>query len=205
VNADARSAGRPPHTSRADIRTIAEKLFDERGYRNVSLGTIAREAGIGRTTLFSYFGSKRAILEYDMEAALRRLEQSLSQERGAAMDVMMRAVADAARYGIVGHSAVVARWRIVESEPDLLAAEASLHRNMIDRLQRYAAARAPESTDRDAPGMTAAALYGAANWSAHEWARSANPTMPMDEYVLSHLAPVGAALSPLIGDENDRA
>jgi AcrR family transcriptional regulator len=168
------------------------------------LETIAREAGIGRTTLFSYFGSKRAILEYDMEAALRRLEQSLSQGTGPAMDVMVRAIADAARYGIVGHSAVVARWRIVESEPDLLAAQASLHRNMIDRLERYLAARAPESTDRVTLGMTAAALYGAANWSAHEWARSANPTMPMDKHVLSHLTAVGAALRPLIGDEVDR-
>ncbi|MET4584120.1 AcrR family transcriptional regulator [Conyzicola nivalis] len=205
MNADARSAGRPPHTSRAAIRRIAEQLFDERGYRNVSLEAIAREVGIGRSTLFSYFGSKRAILEYDMEAALRRLEQTLSHGEGPAMDVMVRAVADAARYGVVGHSTVVARWRIVESEPDLLAAEASLHKNMIDRLQRYAAARAPASVDRDALGMTAAALYGAANWSAHEWARSENPTMPMDEYVLSRLTSVGAALRPMIGDENDRA
>lgn len=43
---------------RADILDAAVRLFMERGYDDVHVGDVARAAGIGKATLYQYFGSK---------------------------------------------------------------------------------------------------------------------------------------------------
>src|SRR4051794_24700084 len=55
------SRGRPVATSHAAIERAAFRLFGERGFETVTMADIAAEVGVGRRTLFRYFGSKNDI------------------------------------------------------------------------------------------------------------------------------------------------
>jgi AcrR family transcriptional regulator len=51
----------PPDATRRRIVLKATPLFAERGYDGVLLSDVAREAGIGKATLYRYFPSKQAL------------------------------------------------------------------------------------------------------------------------------------------------
>lgn len=53
--------GRPPATSHAAIEAAAFALFTQQGFDETTTDEIAESAGIGRRTLFRYFGSKNDI------------------------------------------------------------------------------------------------------------------------------------------------
>ncbi|MFJ5956820.1 TetR family transcriptional regulator [Paenarthrobacter sp. NPDC092416] len=52
------SAGRPTTIDPDAVAGLALQLFAERGYEHTSMEDIAREAGIGRKSLYRYFASK---------------------------------------------------------------------------------------------------------------------------------------------------
>ncbi|MCI5113580.1 MAG: TetR/AcrR family transcriptional regulator [Candidatus Electrothrix sp. AS4_5] len=53
---------RKKKATRAAIMKAAINLFGERGYENTSVSALAKAAGIGKGTIYSYFSSKNEIL-----------------------------------------------------------------------------------------------------------------------------------------------
>lgn len=53
--------GRPEVTSHAEIEQAAFQLFAQHGFDGTTLDAIARAVGVGRRTLFRYYGSKNDI------------------------------------------------------------------------------------------------------------------------------------------------
>jgi TetR/AcrR family transcriptional regulator, cholesterol catabolism regulator len=47
---------------RAEIVTVAAELFDQEGYHQTSMETLAARAGVAKPTLYHYFSGKEAIL-----------------------------------------------------------------------------------------------------------------------------------------------
>jgi AcrR family transcriptional regulator len=78
-----RSTGRPVTIDPDAVAAIALRLFAERGYERTSMEDIAREAGIGRKSLYRYFSSKAELIWGGMdpviEASGRVLESALVQ------------------------------------------------------------------------------------------------------------------------------
>lgn len=67
--------GRPTATSHAAIERAAFRLFAEHGFDGTTLEDIAREAGVGRRTLFRYFDSKNDIPWGEFDRTLEGFRQ----------------------------------------------------------------------------------------------------------------------------------
>lgn len=74
----AKSSGRPPSTSHAELEHIGVRLFVEQGYDRTSVDDIAAAAGIGRRTFFRYYAAKADVAWGDFEAAVDRLRGRLA-------------------------------------------------------------------------------------------------------------------------------
>ena len=87
--------GRPRASSRRTIEEAALELFLENGYARTSIDDIARRAGVGRATVFSYVSAKSDPLWLDADAAL----DDLAGERGRGTAPRPALLATAARIG----------------------------------------------------------------------------------------------------------
>ncbi|MCW5206134.1 TetR family transcriptional regulator [Desulfobulbus sp. F5] len=66
--------------TKAAIMDAAITLFGERGYENTSIAALARAAGVGKGTIYSYFSSKSDILLAFSEEELACLHLELQQK-----------------------------------------------------------------------------------------------------------------------------
>jgi TetR/AcrR family transcriptional regulator, regulator of mycofactocin system len=70
--------GRPPSTTHAEVCRVALDLFAARGFEQTTMDDIATALGIGRRTLFRYFGSKNDMVWGDFDWVLTRLREDLA-------------------------------------------------------------------------------------------------------------------------------
>ena len=72
----------PPSPDRADTRTrildAAERLLAHYGYKKVTMEDIATEAGLGRRTIYSHFGSKEDLALASLDRTIDLLVAELS-------------------------------------------------------------------------------------------------------------------------------
>jgi len=62
--------GRPINNQRDLILATAQHAFSEAGYRNTDMRTIAKQAGIGKTTIYKHFPSKEELFLAIVESNL---------------------------------------------------------------------------------------------------------------------------------------
>jgi mycofactocin system transcriptional regulator len=73
------AGGRPPSTTHDRIVEASLELFSRQGFSRTTVDEIAAAAGVGRRTIFRYFGSKNDIVMGDFEANLERLRLALAE------------------------------------------------------------------------------------------------------------------------------
>lgn len=56
------------------IIEVSRKLFEKYGYKKVSMDEIAKEAGVTRKTLYSYFKNKEEILKYFLNEEIQNMK-----------------------------------------------------------------------------------------------------------------------------------
>jgi AcrR family transcriptional regulator len=120
----ARSTGRPVTIDPDAIAAIALSLFAERGYEQTSMEDIAREAGIGRKSLYRYFSSKADLVWGGMEPVVKASGRALDEVRvqGASDgDVLagLRTAAVAGAAVIPDLSVTRGRLRLIAEHPEL--------------------------------------------------------------------------------------
>lgn len=69
----------PALDRRAQILEVAKGVFAERGYHAANIAHICQAAGIGRGTLYQYFGNKRAVMLSLLEDLATRVKQVLDE------------------------------------------------------------------------------------------------------------------------------
>lgn len=193
-----RGPGRPRETSHDEVRTIALDLFRKQGYGKTSLGQIAREAGVSRTTLFAYFPAKRDLIWQDHDERVADLGAAL--DAGPArpvVDMVVRGMLANASYAVADHALLAARMNVVSQEDELRAYGALAAQETAAVICAGVIERAPEA-DPVAIELVTRALLGAASSCTEEWALLEQPEVGLDEFIAERIAPVVEALRPLL-------
>ncbi|WP_329392099.1 acyl-CoA-like ligand-binding transcription factor [Streptomyces sp. NBC_01716] len=151
--------GRPPASTRETLEKIAFDLLLRDGYEATTLQAIMAAGGVGRSTLFRYFGSKSGIVWGEFDRAVERLRSALRD----ADDVPVMAAVRAAVVQSTRLSQAAApdswldRFRVLDRDPALVAEAAAHWRVWAETVSGYAA----ELTGLDASAPVPAAIGGA--------------------------------------------
>lgn len=177
-SASAASAGRRAQR-KAETRTAIERaalaLFRERGYDSTTVDDLASAAGIGRRTFFRYFASKEDLMfpyQTTRERDLRRVFAAASPDE-APVAAVRRAALALAQVFAEERDEILARQRIIDAAPTLVAKETELDRALefliADHLVRCAPRRAA-ATRR--ARLLAGAVFGVMRAAVREWIRA---------------------------------
>lgn len=80
---------------------MALRIFSERGYRATSMQDLARQAGMGKASLYHYFTSKEELLTELYEEVLREnilAVRRIAAEQGSAIDALTAVIVDRVVY-----------------------------------------------------------------------------------------------------------
>ena len=73
---------------RRAILNAAIKLFPQKGYHHTSIEELARQAGVGKGTVYSYFQTKKDIVRAFCEDELEQTRQALTTQNGKQKSLM---------------------------------------------------------------------------------------------------------------------
>jgi AcrR family transcriptional regulator len=109
--------------TRRAISNIATRLFVERGFDNVSVTEVAREAGVARKTVFNYFLRKEDLI-FDREEEVRTLVRDAILGRGKqspahAFQTLMRTLVETGHPIFRMTARPIQFWRTVMESPAL--------------------------------------------------------------------------------------
>jgi AcrR family transcriptional regulator len=126
-----------PDARREDILEAAASVFAARPYNEVSLGLVAREAGVSRSLVSHYFGSKRGLVMEVMRAFAGAAPEAVRTDRELPVDEMVAAnvdawldYAEAHRETTIAMSGVGALGR----DPELQSLVEEVRERVVDRI-----------------------------------------------------------------------
>ncbi len=159
------------------IRSTALRLIDERGFDAVSVEDIAAEAGVSRTTFFSYFASKEAVV-FDLDPDEVRQWQALLENCRTDTPVW-EALTDIA----LGLARLLAdrlplQKRLLDQSPGLCRTARGACDGFEPELREWLGRRCPDADDvRTALVLNTA--MAAFTTAAEAW----NPNQPYEEFL----------------------
>lgn len=175
--ANVRSSGRPATIDPDAIAGLALRLFAENGYEQTSMEDIAREAGIGRKSLYRYFSSKADLIWGGMEPSVQASGLVLEEARvrpAADGDVMagLRAAAIAGVAVIPDLAVSRGRLRLIAHHPELASRSYGSLAPQRDRARQYLL---DHGVPGDAAGYLCAAYLAATFEAWMQWAAGTDP------------------------------
>lgn len=172
-----RSTGRPVTIDPDAVAAIALRLFAERGYEQTSMEDIAREAGIGRKSLYRYFSNKAELVWGGMEPVVEAsglVLESARVEGGADGDVLagLREAAVAGVSAIPDLAVTRGRLRLIAEHPELASRS---YESLAPQRERARAYLVSAGVAEDVAGYLCAAFMGATFEAWMRWAAETDP------------------------------
>jgi mycofactocin system transcriptional regulator len=165
--------GRPPSTSRRELRLIALRLFAERGFDNTMIEQIASEAGVSERTFFRYFTTKASVLwsEFETEVETIRAALATAPDEVPMMDAIRGAVVAANHYRAEDVPEMRQRMTLIATVPALSFSAAEHYEKWEQAIREFAGRRLGQSAESLYPlavGRATLAVCRAAydRWSA---------------------------------------
>jgi AcrR family transcriptional regulator len=129
---------RKKEMTRQAISNVATLLFVERGFDNVSVADVAREADVARKTVFNYFPRKEDLV-FDREEEGRALVREALASRGQqspvhAFQTLMRTLVESRHPLFRISERPIQFWRTVAESPALSARARELQVTLADDL-----------------------------------------------------------------------
>ena len=176
-----RSTGRPATIDPDAVAAIALRLFAERGYEQTSMEDIAREAGIGRKSLYRYFSSKAELIwggmEPVVEASGRVLDSAHagSASAGATGGDVLAGLREAAVAGVAvlpDLAVTRGRLRLIAEHPELASRS---YESLAPQRERARAYLVLAGLGEDVAGYLCAAFMGSTFEAWMQWAAGTDP------------------------------
>ena len=126
-----------PDARREDILEAAASVFAARPYNEVSLGLVAREAGVSRSLVSHYFGSKRGLVMEVMRAFAAAAPEAVRTDRELPVDEMVAAnVEEWLDYAEEHRETAIAMAGIgaLGRDPELQALVEEVRERVVDRI-----------------------------------------------------------------------
>jgi AcrR family transcriptional regulator len=190
--------GRPPASTPAAVEEVAFELLLRDGYAATTVEAICAAAGVGRTTLFRYFGSKAGIIWGEFDRAVERLRTALDEAAGESVMVAVSSavVTSTRRSRDAAPDTWLDRFRVLDQDPELGAETAAHWRTWADTVSGFVSERTGL-----AQGAPLAAAVGGAVQAAYvavlrAWVAS-GVAVDIDDLQRA-LAPVTKAFEPVL-------
>ena len=172
-----RSTGRPVTIDPDAVAAIALRLFAERGYEQTSMEDIAREAGIGRKSLYRYFSNKAELVWGGMEPVVEASGFVLDSARvgGWADGDVLAGLREAAVAGVAvlpDLAVTRGRLRLIAEHPELAGRSYESLAPQRDRARAYLVSA---GVGEDVAGYLCAAFMGATFEAWMRWAAGTDP------------------------------
>lgn len=181
------------------LRQAALKSFARKGFANVTVTELAREAGVTERTFFRHFPTKEAVLFQDYETHLEWLANALAQRPASEslFDAVLASVAAFPHDLEVVRQAATARAELISAEriaSHLRVVQASF----AQVLTAFIRDRKPDAVNLDLSAEVAGSVLAAALVVAVEnWGRR-GCTGDLGELVATSLDLVRRGLAPLV-------
>ncbi|MFF2729949.1 TetR family transcriptional regulator [Streptomyces sp. NPDC058008] len=164
--------GRPPASTREALEEAAFELLLRDGYEATTLQAITAAGGVGRSTLFRYFGSKAGIVWGEFDRAVERLRSALSDADDAPVMTAVRAAVVRSTYQsqAAAPDSWLDRFRVLDRDAALVAETAAHWRVWAGVVSRYAAERSGLDPDDPVPAAIGGAVQAAYVAVLRRWA-----------------------------------
>jgi AcrR family transcriptional regulator len=157
---------RPNEPGREKVLAAGLELFGERGYHATSIAEIGLRAGIAKSVLYHYFGSKAGLYEEIAATQTRELIVAVGDAVPPDPD------APRLRSGVDAYLAFLAArpaaWRLLlrdpPTDPDLVAVHERLAREREQALVRLLTQRAKLGNEEPQAGLVGTAIRAFAEW-----------------------------------------
>jgi len=180
------------------LRQAALKCFADKGFANVTVTELAREAGVTERTFFRHFPTKEAVLFQDYETQLEWLAEALAQRPASEslFDAVLASVAAFPHDLEVVRQAATARAELISA--DRIASHLRVVQSSFARvLTEFVRNRHPEAANIDlAAEVAGSALAAALIVSVENWGRN-GCAGDLGELVAASLDLVRSGLAPL--------
>jgi mycofactocin system transcriptional regulator len=188
--------GRPPSTSRRELRLIALRLFAERGFDNTTIEQIAAEAGISERTFFRYFMTKAGVLWTEFETEVETISASLAAvtDDVPLMDAIRGAVVAANHYHADDVPEMRLQMQLIATVPALSFSAAEHYEAWERAISEFAGRRLGQPADSLYPLAIGRAVLAACRAAYDRWSARADDDLTI--YLDAALSALEAGFAP---------
>jgi mycofactocin system transcriptional regulator len=188
--------GRPPSTSRRELRLIALRLFAERGFDNTTIEQVAAEAGVSERTFFRYFTTKASVLWTEFETEVETIRDSLAAvpDDVPLMDAIRGAVVAANHYHAADVPEMRIRMHLIATVPALSSSAAEHYEAWERAISDFAGRRLDQPADSLYPLTIGRAALAACRAAYDRWSARADDDLTI--YLDAALDALASGFSP---------